>query len=47
MVYVSGLQDHKIDNDSMVDHLVELVENKAEEIERARAEQAAAAAAAE
>ena len=47
MVYLAGLQDHKIENEKMVDHLVELVERKAEEIEAARAEQAAAAAAAE
>jgi (E)-4-hydroxy-3-methylbut-2-enyl-diphosphate synthase len=33
MVYWSGKQDHKIDNDKMVDHIVELVEKKAIEIE--------------
>jgi len=37
MVYLSGLPDHKCDNDKMIDHLVELVEQKAEEIEAARA----------
>jgi len=37
MVYLAGLQDHKIDNAKMLDHLVELVEKKAEEIEAARA----------
>ncbi|GAA6154535.1 flavodoxin-dependent (E)-4-hydroxy-3-methylbut-2-enyl-diphosphate synthase [Pyruvatibacter sp. HU-CL02332] len=42
MVYVSGLADHKIDNDGMVDHLVELVEKKAAEIEVERAKEAAA-----
>ncbi|MCI4665261.1 MAG: flavodoxin-dependent (E)-4-hydroxy-3-methylbut-2-enyl-diphosphate synthase [Neomegalonema sp.] len=36
MVYLSGLQDHKIENEKMVDHLVELVEEKAAEIETAR-----------
>ena len=36
MVYLSGLQDHKIENEKMVDHLVELVEAKAAEIEAAR-----------
>lgn len=33
MVYWSGKQDRKIDNDKMVDHIVELVEKKAIEIE--------------
>ncbi len=33
MVYVSGVADHKMDNDQMVDHLVSLVEQKAAEIE--------------
>jgi (E)-4-hydroxy-3-methylbut-2-enyl-diphosphate synthase len=32
MVYVAGKQDHKIDNDQMVDHIVELVEARAAEI---------------
>ncbi|MFN3615342.1 MAG: flavodoxin-dependent (E)-4-hydroxy-3-methylbut-2-enyl-diphosphate synthase, partial [Rubrimonas sp.] len=36
MVYLAGLQSHKMDNDRMIDHLVELVERKAEEIEAAR-----------
>jgi (E)-4-hydroxy-3-methylbut-2-enyl-diphosphate synthase len=36
MVYLSGLQDHKIENEKMVEHLVKLVEQKAEEIEKAR-----------
>lgn len=35
MVYVSGLADHKLDNEAMIDHLVELVENKAVELEAA------------
>jgi (E)-4-hydroxy-3-methylbut-2-enyl-diphosphate synthase len=33
MVYWSGKQDHKISNDHMVDHIVELVEKRAAEIE--------------
>ncbi|WP_424942847.1 flavodoxin-dependent (E)-4-hydroxy-3-methylbut-2-enyl-diphosphate synthase [Aliiroseovarius crassostreae] len=33
MVYVAGKQDHKLDNDKMVDHIVELVEKRAAEIE--------------
>ncbi len=45
MVYLAGLQSHKMDNAGMLDHLVELVEKKAEEIEAARAEAAAEAAA--
>jgi (E)-4-hydroxy-3-methylbut-2-enyl-diphosphate synthase len=36
MVYVAGKQDHKVDNDAMVDHIVELVEAKAREIEAAK-----------
>ncbi|MCP5432888.1 MAG: flavodoxin-dependent (E)-4-hydroxy-3-methylbut-2-enyl-diphosphate synthase [Alphaproteobacteria bacterium] len=32
MVYLAGVQDHKMDNARMVDHLVELVEAKAAEI---------------
>jgi (E)-4-hydroxy-3-methylbut-2-enyl-diphosphate synthase len=47
MVYVSGLQSHKMDNERMIDHLVELVEKKAEEIEAERAAEASAAKAAE
>ncbi|WP_371169771.1 flavodoxin-dependent (E)-4-hydroxy-3-methylbut-2-enyl-diphosphate synthase [Aliiroseovarius sp. 2305UL8-7] len=33
MVYVAGKQDHKLDNEKMVDHIVELVEKRATEIE--------------
>lgn len=33
MIYVNGLADHKIDDDKIVDHVVELVEAKAREIE--------------
>ena len=43
MVYLAGKQDHKIDNARMVDHIVELVEAKAAEIE-ARSQAAAQAA---
>lgn len=44
MVYVSGLADHKIDNEAMVEHVVELVENKAAQIEADRAAPPAQAA---
>ncbi len=40
MVYVSGKPDHKMDNDRMVDHIVGLVEQKAAQIEAAKAEAA-------
>jgi len=33
MVYVAGRQDHKLDNARMVDHIVELVEKRAAEID--------------
>ncbi len=33
MVYVAGKQDHKMDNERMVEHIVELVEAKAKEIQ--------------
>ena len=35
MVYLAGRADHKMDNDHMVDHIVELVEAKAAELDRA------------
>jgi (E)-4-hydroxy-3-methylbut-2-enyl-diphosphate synthase len=44
MVYLAGRQDHKMDNTRMIDHIVELVEKRAAEIE---AEKAMAAQAAE
>ena len=44
MVYLSGVTDHKITDDRLVDHIVELVEAKAAELE---AEKAAASQAAE
>ncbi|MCR9212962.1 MAG: flavodoxin-dependent (E)-4-hydroxy-3-methylbut-2-enyl-diphosphate synthase [Proteobacteria bacterium] len=36
MVYLSGLTDHKVNTPNMVDHIVELVEAKAEELEAAK-----------
>ncbi|SPF76653.1 4-hydroxy-3-methylbut-2-en-1-yl diphosphate synthase (flavodoxin) [Aliiroseovarius pelagivivens] len=33
MVYVAGKQDHKLDNEKMVDHIVDLVEKRAAQIE--------------
>lgn len=33
MVYLSGVSDHKVQNENMIDHVVELVEKKALEIE--------------
>jgi len=44
MIYLGGEKSHRMDNDSMIDHIVEQVETKAEELE---AERAAAAQAAE
>jgi (E)-4-hydroxy-3-methylbut-2-enyl-diphosphate synthase len=35
MVYLAGKQDHKLSNDRMVEHIVELVEAKAAEMEAA------------
>ena len=46
-IYLSGAQAHRLKDQSIVDHLVELVEKKAAEIEAAKAAEAAAAAAAE
>lgn len=43
MVYVAGKPDHKMDNDRMVDHIVELVEAKARELDAAKAAVAEAA----
>ncbi|QBX34455.1 flavodoxin-dependent (E)-4-hydroxy-3-methylbut-2-enyl-diphosphate synthase [Paracoccus liaowanqingii] len=43
MVYMAGKQSHKLSNDQMVDHIVELVEKRAEVLEaEARAAEAAA-----
>jgi len=36
LVYLAGVSDHKIDDAGLVDHLVELVERKAAEIEAAK-----------
>jgi (E)-4-hydroxy-3-methylbut-2-enyl-diphosphate synthase len=43
MVYMAGRPDHKMDNDRMVDHIVELVEAKAAELAKANAVPLAAA----
>jgi (E)-4-hydroxy-3-methylbut-2-enyl-diphosphate synthase len=37
MIYLSGVTDHTIQNEDMVDHVVKLVEAKAAEIEAAKA----------
>jgi (E)-4-hydroxy-3-methylbut-2-enyl-diphosphate synthase len=37
MVYLAGKPDHKMDNGQMVDHIVELVEAKARELDAAKA----------
>jgi len=36
MMYVAGARDHKVSNEDMVDHIVEQVEKKAEELRAAR-----------
>lgn len=41
MVYLAGKQVHKLGNDKMVDHIVELVERKAAELDAAEAIEAA------
>lgn len=41
MVYLAGKQVHKLGNEKMLDHIVELVERKAAEIDAAEAAQAA------
>jgi (E)-4-hydroxy-3-methylbut-2-enyl-diphosphate synthase len=43
MVYLSGLTDHTVEDADMLDHIVQLVEAKAAEIEAANAEPAQAA----
>ena len=43
MVYLGGVQSHKLSNEGMIDHIVEQVEKKAAEIEAARAAEAQAA----
>ncbi len=42
MVYLAGKQSHKMSNDQMIEHIVDLVEKKAAEIEAADAAKAAA-----
>ncbi|MEM7240950.1 MAG: flavodoxin-dependent (E)-4-hydroxy-3-methylbut-2-enyl-diphosphate synthase [Pseudomonadota bacterium] len=36
MVYIAGQSDHKIDNEQMIDHIVDLVETRAAEIENTK-----------
>ena len=38
MVYLAGKQDHTLGNDKMIDHIVDLVEQKAAELEAAKAD---------
>lgn len=40
MVYLAGRQDHKLSNERMIDHIVELVEERAAKIEAEKAEAA-------
>ena len=47
MVYLSGVTDHTVQDEDMIDHIVKLVEAKAAEIEAADAAKAAVAVAAE
>jgi (E)-4-hydroxy-3-methylbut-2-enyl-diphosphate synthase len=42
MVYAAGKTDHTISDEAMIEHLVELVETKAAQIEAAKAAQIAA-----
>ncbi|PYE85782.1 flavodoxin-dependent (E)-4-hydroxy-3-methylbut-2-enyl-diphosphate synthase [Pseudoroseicyclus aestuarii] len=42
MVYLAGKQSHRMSNDQMIDHIVEQVEKKAEQIEADRAAEAQA-----
>ncbi|MHA3978582.1 flavodoxin-dependent (E)-4-hydroxy-3-methylbut-2-enyl-diphosphate synthase [Halovulum sp. GXIMD14794] len=44
MVYLAGKQDHRLDNDKMIDHIVEMVENKARELDEKAAKAAKTAA---
>jgi len=43
MIYVSGKPDHKMDNEQMVDHIVQLVEARAAQIEAQKAQDLQAA----
>ena len=47
MVYMAGKPDHKMDNDQMIEHIVELVEAKAKDLEAQKAGAAAQVQAAE
>jgi (E)-4-hydroxy-3-methylbut-2-enyl-diphosphate synthase len=40
MIYIAGKQDHRVNNDRMIDHIVDLVEKKAAEIESLQAQAA-------
>ncbi|OCX66076.1 4-hydroxy-3-methylbut-2-en-1-yl diphosphate synthase [Thioclava sp. SK-1] len=42
MIYMAGKQSHKLSNDQMIEHIVELVEKRASELETAAAAQDAA-----
>ena len=42
MVYLAGKQDHKLSNEAMIDHIVELVEDRAAQIEAEKAKAEAA-----
>ena len=42
MVYLAGRQSHKMTNDQMIDHIVRLVEERAEKIEAEAGAQTAA-----
>jgi (E)-4-hydroxy-3-methylbut-2-enyl-diphosphate synthase len=42
MVYLSGVTDHTVQSEDMIEHIVKLVENKAAEIEAADEARAAA-----
>jgi (E)-4-hydroxy-3-methylbut-2-enyl-diphosphate synthase len=44
MVYLSGITDHTVQDEGMIDHVVALVEAKAAEMEAAEAEAAKVAA---
>ena len=41
MIYWAGKQDHRIGNDAMVDHIVDLVEKRAKEIDAEKVQEAA------
>ena len=41
MIYWAGKQDHRIGNDAMVDHIVDLVEKRAKEIDAEKTQEAA------